>query len=68
MEIINVSVSINKWIISYTCMYVIKLILSARVNFKQNCHGFYISVNINKQFKHISDISFELYFTLITLS
>lgn len=66
MEIINVSVSINKWIISY--MYVIKLILSARVNFKQNCHDFYISVNINKQFKHISDISFELYFTLITLS
>lgn len=66
MEIINVSVSINKWIISY--MYVIKLILSARVNFKQNCHGFYISVNINKQVKHISDISFELYFTLITLS
>lgn len=66
MEIINVSVSINTWIISY--MYVIKLILSARVNFKQNCHGFYISVNINKQFKHISDISFELYFTLITLS
>lgn len=66
MEIINVLVSINKWIISY--MYVIKLILSARVNFKQNCHGFYISVNINKQFKHISDISFELYFTLITLS
>lgn len=66
MEIINVSVSINKWIISY--MYVIKLILSARVNFKQNCHGLYISVNINKQFKHISDISFELYFTLITLS
>lgn len=66
MEIINVSVSINKWIISY--MYVIKLILSARVNFKQTCHGFYISVNINKQFKHISDISFELYFTLITLS